>query len=99
MKDKVKSGLSRIWLLIRLTRITTIVYLLMVTVLFAYMFGVAFSGYSFKVMYRNGARSLFGVIAMLLGCVAGDDAIMIVSRDENCAKSITERFQEMSKQV
>ena len=71
MKDKVKSGLSRIWLLIRLTRITTIVYLLMVTVLFAYMFGVAFSGYSFKVMYCSGARNLFGVIAMLLGCVAG----------------------------
>ena len=38
-------------------------------------------------------------LPQILGCVAGDDAIMIVSRDENCAKSITERFQEMSKQV
>lgn len=35
----------------------------------------------------------------ILGCVAGDDTIMIVSRDEECAASISERFHGLTKSI
>ena len=35
----------------------------------------------------------------ILGCVAGDDTIMIVSRDEECAKNIAARFRDLMKNV
>jgi len=36
-------------------------------------------------------------IAEVLGCVAGDDTIMIVTRNEASAKSISERIRVMMK--
>ena len=35
----------------------------------------------------------------ILGCVAGDDTIMVVSRDEECAKNIADRFRGLMKNV
>jgi arginine repressor len=36
-------------------------------------------------------------LADVLGCVAGDDTIMIVTRHENAAKNISERIRIMMK--
>ncbi len=35
----------------------------------------------------------------ILGCVAGDDTIIIVSRDEECAQNIADRFRGLMKNV
>ncbi len=35
----------------------------------------------------------------ILGCVAGDDAIMIVVRDESCALDLCDRLREMLKNI
>ena len=35
----------------------------------------------------------------ILGCVAGDDTIIIVSRDEDCAKAIADRFHNLMKNI
>ena len=36
-------------------------------------------------------------IAEVLGCVAGDDTIMVVTKSESAAKSISERIRIMMK--
>ena len=38
-------------------------------------------------------------VQQILGCVAGDDTIMVVSRDEECAKHIAEHFRGLMKNV
>ncbi len=38
-------------------------------------------------------------MAQVLGCVAGDDTIMIVSRDEDCAMDIADRIRKLMKSV
>ncbi|MBQ8415550.1 MAG: arginine repressor [Clostridia bacterium] len=35
----------------------------------------------------------------ILGCVAGDDTIMVVSRDEECAKIIADRFHTLMNNI
>ncbi len=35
----------------------------------------------------------------VLGCVAGDDTIMVVSRDEECAADITNRFLDLMQTI
>ncbi|MBQ8310789.1 MAG: arginine repressor [Clostridia bacterium] len=35
----------------------------------------------------------------ILGCVAGDDTIMVVSRDEDCAKAMANRFHDLMKSI
>ncbi len=34
-------------------------------------------------------------LEQILGCVAGDDTIMVVSRNEECAKTLSDRFHDM----
>lgn len=36
-------------------------------------------------------------LQQILGCVAGDDTIMVVSRDEECAKNLADRFHDLMK--
>ena len=38
-------------------------------------------------------------LQQILGCVAGDDTIMVVSRDEECAETIAERFRGLMKNI
>ena len=38
-------------------------------------------------------------LQQILGCVAGDDTIMIVSRDADCAKMIADRFHSLMKSI
>ncbi len=38
-------------------------------------------------------------LQQILGCVAGDDAIMIVTRDEECAADLSDRLQELLKNI
>ena len=35
----------------------------------------------------------------ILGCVAGDDTIIVVSRDEECANQIADRFHDLMNQI
>ena len=38
-------------------------------------------------------------LQQILGCVAGDDTIMVVCRDEECAESIADRFCDLMKNI
>ena len=38
-------------------------------------------------------------LGQILGCVAGDDTIMVVTKDEECAKNISHRFCDLMKAI
>ena len=47
----------------------------------------------------DGTRRRNDLAAFVMGCVAGDDTIIIVSRDDECATAIAERIRSLMKKL
>ena len=71
MKDKIKLGLLRLRLMLRLTRISLIAYLIAIVGFFAFAIVACLEGDGFETVYKSEIRYFFGIFSMLLGCVAG----------------------------